>query len=303
MQPIYEIEDSRFRALIQPNAHLERLATGLRWAEGPVWFPAFGVLHVSDIPNDRILRITPEGDVSVFRDRSGFANGHTRDREGRMVSCHHGTRSVTRTEHDGRVTVIADAYEGRRLNSPNDVVVSSDGAIWFTDPTYGILGNYEGHRAAREQPCNGVYRAGPEGGLDRVIDDAFVQPNGLAFAPDERTLYVAESGSSHDPDVPPVVRAFPVEAGRCGPGRDLFAVDAGLPDGLRVDRHGHIWCSAGDGVQVFDAAGVRLGRIRVPEVVANLAFGGPRGNRLFIAATTSVYAVYVESAACGWPVR
>ncbi len=294
MNPCYRIDDPRFRALIQPNAHLERLATGLRWAEGPVWFPLTQVLLFSDIPNERIMRLTMEGDLSVHRHGSGFANGHTRDAEGRLLSCLHGRRAVERTGHDGAITVIADRYQGRRLNSPNDLVVKSDGSVWFTDPTYGILGDYEGYRADPEQPCHGVYRVGTDGQITLVCD-SFVQPNGLAFSPDESVLYIAESGSSHDAAVPSVIRAFPVAGETLGTGRDLCTIDAGLPDGFRVDRNGYLWSSAADGVHVFAPDGKRLGKILVPEVVANLTFGGPRLNRLFITATTSVYAIYVES--------
>lgn len=299
MLPHYEIHDPSFRWLIQPLAHLERLATGLRWAEGPVWFPAAQVLLFSDIPNQRIMRLTPDGQLSLFRQPSGFANGHTRDREGRLVSCHHGTRSVTRTEHDGSITVLASTYEGKRLNSPNDVIVKSDGSIWFSDPTYGILGDYEGYRSPSEQPCNGVYRIAPDGSLSRVIED-FTQPNGLAFSPDESVLYVAESGSSHDPDVPSIIRAFDVQGDGVGPGRVHCTIDVGLPDGFRVDKSGNIWSSSGDGVQVFEPGGKLIGKILVPEVAANVTFGGPAMNRLFITATTSVYAIYVEAQQGGW---
>lgn len=300
MLPCYEIHDPKFRWLIQPQAHLEVLATGLRWAEGPVWFPLTQVLLFSDIPNQRIMRLTPEGQLSVFRQSSGFANGHTRDREGRLVSCHHGTRSVTRTEHDGSITLIAEAYEGGRLNSPNDVVVKSDGSIWFTDPTYGILGDYEGYKSPSEQPCNGVYRVDPDGTIERVIKD-FTQPNGLAFSPDESVLYVAESGSSHDAAVPPVIRVFDMVRGRPVRGRNHCETDVGLPDGFRVDTEGNIWSSAGDGIHCFDPSGKLIGKILVPEVVANVTFGGPAMNRLFITATTSVYAIYVEAHPAGWP--
>lgn len=300
MLPIYELHDSRFRALIQPQAHLERLATGCRWAEGPVWFPAGQVLLFSDIPNQRILRLTMEGQVSVFRQPSEFANGNTRDPEGRLITCQHGTRSVERTGHDGRNTTLATAFGGARLNSPNDVVVKSDGSIWFSDPSYGILGNYEGYRAPKEQSCNGVYRIDPSGAITRVAED-FTQPNGLAFSPDESLLYVAESGASHDVSVPAVIRAYPVEGATLGAGRVQCRIDTGIPDGFRVDREGNIWSSAADGVHVFAPDGTLIGKILVPEVVANLTFGGPALNRLFITATTSVYAVYLEAGPAGWP--
>jgi gluconolactonase len=298
MQAQYLVEDDRFRFLTVGSARLERLFGGCRWAEGPVWFNDLGCLLFSDIPNQRILRWSPDalaGDgVSVFRSTSNFANGHTRDTAGRLISCEHGTRRVTRTEADGSITVLADSFQGKRLNSPNDVVVQSDGSVWFTDPTYGILSDYEGYRAAPEQPVQGVYRIDPAGQITLVADD-FGQPNGLAFSPDERRLYIADSAFSHDPSAPRHIRVFDVAEGRLTGGRALAHVDAGLPDGIRVDVDGNIWSSAGDGVHCFAPDGTRLGKIFVPETVANLTFGGPRRNRLFIAATSSLYAIYVAA--------
>jgi gluconolactonase len=298
MQAQYLVEDDRFRFLTVGSARLERLFGGCRWAEGPVWFNDLGCLLFSDIPNQRILRWSPDalaGDgVSVFRSASNFANGHTRDTAGRLISCEHGTRRVTRTEADGSITVLADSFQGKRLNSPNDVVVQSDGSVWFTDPTYGILSDYEGYRAAPEQPVQGVYRIDPAGQITLVADD-FGQPNGLAFSPDERRLYIADSAFSHDPSAPRHIRVFDVAEGRLTGGRALAHVDAGLPDGIRVDVDGNIWSSAGDGVHCFAPDGTRLGKIFVPETVANLTFGGPRRNRLFIAATSSLYAIYVAA--------
>lgn len=302
MLPIYEIHDRRFRDLIQPLAHLEQLATNFRWAEGPVWFPAGQVLLFSDIPNQQIMRMTPEGQVSSFRHPSEFANGNTRDHQGRLVTCQHGSRSITRTEHDGTITTLISHYDGGRLNSPNDVVAKSDGSLWFTDPTYGILGDYEGYRASQEQPCQGVYRIDAQNNAMLMTSD-FTQPNGLAFSPDETVLYVAESGSSHDDTVPSVIRAYPVNHDGLGAGRDHCVIDAGLPDGFRVDRDGNIWSSAADGVQVFAPSGDLIGKIRVPEVVSNLTFGGPAMNRLFMTATTSVYAIYVEAGPALCPTR
>lgn len=294
---IYETRDPRFRALIQPSARLDLLGTGLRWAEGPVWFPAHRALYLSDIPNDRMMRWTEETGLSVFRSGVGYTNGHTRDRQGRLVSCSHGTRAVLRTEHDGTVTVLAQGFGGRRLNSPNDVVVARDGSVWFSDPTYGILSDYEGYEAEPEQDRNAVYRIPPGGGEPERVLTGFVQPNGLAFSPDERRLYVAESGSSHDPSVPSVLVAFDLDRGRVGPGCVFAQVEPGPPDGLRVDAKGNVWCSAADGVQVFAPDGTLLGKILVPERVANLCFGGPRGNRLFLAATSWLYAVHVNAKA------
>ena len=296
---LYQIEDDRFRHLIVGSARLDVLFTGCRWAEGPVWFNDLGCLLWSDIPNQRILRWSANllsGDgVSVFRSPSNFANGHTRDWQGRLVSCEHGTRRVTRTEMDGKITVLADSYQGRRLNSPNDVVVRSDGSVWFTDPTYGILSDYEGYRAEPEQPARGVYRIDPaSGGITCVIDD-FGQPNGLAFSPDETRLYIADSAASHDPAAPRHIRVFDVQDDGLQGGRVFALIDNGIPDGIRVDTAGNLWSSAADGVHCFAPDGSRLGKIRVPQGVANLTFGGPRRNRLFIAATTSLYAIYVAA--------
>jgi gluconolactonase len=291
---IYKIEDPRFRALIQPSAQLRKLATGFEWTEGPVWFAGHQLLLFSDIPSERIMRLTVDGQLSVFRRPSDYVNGNTSDRSGRLVSCQHGTRSVTRTEPDGSITVVAERYQGKRLNSPNDVVVQSNGAIWFTDPTYGILTDYEGYKADPEQEAHNVFRADPQTGeLEAMITD-FAQPNGLAFSPDERTLYVAESGSSHNADVPSVIRAFDLdEEGRIKSDRVFASIDKGLPDGMRVDVDGNLWSSAADGIHCFHPDGTRLGKILVPETVANLCFGGPRGNRIFITATTSVYSIAV----------
>ncbi|MDR3095675.1 MAG: SMP-30/gluconolactonase/LRE family protein, partial [Paraburkholderia sp.] len=208
----YEIHDARFRMLLQPNAQLEKLADGCMWAEGPVWFPAGEFLAWSDIPNNRMMRWVPGLGAAVFRANANFSNGNTLDREYRLVTCEHGTRRVTRTEHDGRITVIAERHEGRRLNSPNDVIVHSDGSIWFTDPDYGILGDYEGYRAPSEIGGCHVYRVAPEtGAVERVADD-FAKPNGLAFSPDESRLYVADSGASHLENGPHHIRVFDVDA-------------------------------------------------------------------------------------------
>ncbi len=295
-EPLYDIIDPRFAAKLQGNAGLDELYSGCRWAEGPVWFGDHGCLYFSDIPNERVLRYEPrDNTVTTYLAQSNFANGHTRDRQGRLISCEHGPRRVTRTEIDGSITVLADSFGGRKLNSPNDVVVTSDGAIWFTDPTYGILSDYEGYMAPSEQDAHGVYRVDGETlEITRVIDD-FVQPNGLAFSPDETRLYVADSGASHDPEVPRHIRVFDMVDGRPVNGREFCSVDVGVPDGFRVDTDGWIWCSAGDGIQVFDTEGKRVGRIRIPQPVANLTFGGPRRNRLFITATRSLYALYVNA--------
>lgn len=293
---IYEIQDERFRHLIVGSARLEELYSGCRWAEGPVWFADLNCLIWSDIPNQRMLRFVPDGDVSVFREPSNFVNGNTRDRQGRLISCEHGGRRVVRTEIDGSLTVLADRYQGKRLNSPNDVVVRSDGSVWFTDPTYGIKSDYEGFKAEPEQATRNVYRLDPETGeLDAVVTD-FGQPNGLAFSPDESRLYVADSASSHDINAPRHIRVFDVVDGkRLANSRVFCSLDNGLPDGFRVDIHGNVWTSAGDGVHCFSPEGALLGKILVPQTVANLTFGGPRRNRLFITATNSLYSVYVAT--------
>lgn len=295
MTILYDTRDPRFRNLIHPNAQLVRIAGGLEWAEGPVWFPASQMLLFSDIPAQRMMRWTADGGLSVFRGQSDYSNGSTRDAQGRLVTCHHGTRSVTRTEHDGRIAVLADRGEGRRLNSPNDVVVHADGSVWFTDPTYGILSDLEGYRADPEQPGSFVWRIPAGGGAPHIVCRDFRQPNGLCFSPGHRLLYVAESGSSHDPQVPAVIRVYDVAGDGLRGGRDFARIDKGLPDGIRCDAAGNLWSSAADGVHVFAPDGVLLGKILIPEVTANLCFGGPRGNRLCIAATTSVYMLAVNA--------
>jgi gluconolactonase len=248
----------------------------------------------SDIPNQRILRWVPDGHVSVFRQPSNFTNGNTRDRQGRLVSCEHGGRRVTRTEIDGSITVLADSYNGKRLNSPNDVVVRSDDTIWFTDPTYGILSDYEGYKAEPEQQTRNVYRLDPASGEITIVVDDFGQPNGLAFSPDETKLYVADSSSSHDITRPRHIRVFDVVDGKTlANGREFCALDNGLPDGFRLDTLGNVWTSAADGVHCFSPEGKLLGKVLVPQTVANVTFGGPRKNRLFITATKSLYSVYV----------
>lgn len=288
-----EVHDPRFRFLSLPNAWLEKLHTGNMWTEGPVYFADTGVLAWSDIPADRMMRWT-DGCVTVFRAPSNHSNGNTRDRQGRLVTCEHGTRRVTRTEPDGSVTVLADEYRGRRLNSPNDVVVKSDGSVWFTDPPYGILTDFEGFAAEQEQDGCYVFRLDPEDGSLEVVADNIERPNGLCFSPDESVLYVSNTEGSHDPDGAHHIRAFDVgEGGKLERDRVFAEVSPGLPDGFRCDVQGNIWTSAGDGVHCYSPAGELLGKILIPEAVSNLTFGGARRNRLFITASTSVYAVYV----------
>jgi len=294
---VYEIIRPEFRDLVNCNIGLTQISSGHAWTEGPVWFPAHEMLLFSDIPKAHIYRWTADGGVSLFRRNSDFANGNTRDPEGRLLTCQHGTRSLVRTEHDGQRTTLADSHDGRRLNSPNDVVVRSDGSIWFSDPTYGILSDVEGYRMEPEQDGCFVYRIDPVTYEIRAVSRDFVQPNGLAFSTDETRLIIAESGSSHDPSVPSVLRVFDVTSEGCLKNmRVLAEIDQGLPDGLRVDRFDNIWCSAADGVHVFSPGGDLLGKVKTPETVANLTFGGERGNILFITATASVYTIYVNSA-------
>jgi gluconolactonase len=273
---------------------MDKLTGECLWAEGPVYFPATDLLIWSDIPNDRMLRWAPRMGVGVYRAPSNYSNGNTRDREGRLVSCEHGTRRVTRTEHDGSITVIASHFEGKQLNSPNDVIVDSEGAIWFTDPDYGIISDYEGYRADSEVGRCNVYRVSPGDTQVRLVSDDFVKPNGLAFSPDESKLYIADSAASHDDNAPRHIRVFDVASnGALRNGRVFVEMQSGVPDGMRVDEQGNVWTSAEDGVHCYAPDGALLGKILIPEVVANLTFGGPRRNRLFITATSSVYALHV----------
>ena len=299
----FEVIDPRFSRLVFGNVHLEKLYTGCRWAEGPAYFPAGRYLIWSDIPNNRIMRWDEtDGSVSVFRQPARNTNGHTVDREGRLVSCEHQGRCVSRTEPDGSVRVLVDRFEGKRLNSPNDVVVKSDGTIWFTDPTYGIDSDYEGDAALSEIGASHVYRFDPADGSITAVATDFVKPNGIAFSPDETLLYVVDTGATHVEDGPRHIRRFKVSAdGRLGGGEVFATCSHGLFDGLRIDVHGNIWTSAGDGVHCFDPDGVLLGKIRVPEVVANVCFGGPKRNRLFICGTTSLYAVYLNTRGASRP--
>lgn len=288
----FEVLDERFEPLHKSTARVDTLFTGCRWAEGPAWFAAGRYLVWSDIPNDRMLRLDAcNGAVSVFRTPCGHSNGNTVDRAGRLVSCEHGGRRVSRTEPDGRVVTLADRYRGKRLNSPNDVVEKSDGSIWFTDPTYGIDSDYEGHAGASEQGGNFVYRLDASGELSVACDD-FIQPNGLAFSPDESRLYIVDTGRSHCPDGPTHIRAFDVgDVGKLAD-RGVFADStSGFFDGLRVDTAGRIWTSAGDGVHCYDPDGTLLGKILIPEVVANVCFGGEKLNYLYICGTTSLYGI------------
>ena len=290
----FEVLDDRFRRCINPTAKVEKLYEGCRWAEGPAYQPAWRSLVWSDIPNDRQLRYDEaSGHVGVFRYPAGYTNGNTVDRQGRLVSCEHGGRRVSRTEHDGTVVTLADRHEGKKLNSPNDAVVKSDDTVWFTDPAYGIESDYEGHLSEQEQAGCYVYRLDPATGDLRAVATDFVRPNGLAFSPDEALLYVADTGATHVEDGPRHIRRFTVEDDGGLAGGEVFAVcTAGLFDGFRLDVAGRLWVSAADGVHCYDPDGTLLGKVKVPEVVANVEFGGgPKRNYLYICGTTSLYGV------------
>ncbi len=295
----FQVVDLRFRKFALPYIHVEKLYTGCRWAEGPAWFAAGRYLVWSDIPNDRVMRWDEtDGSVSVFRQPALNSNGHTVDLLGRLISCEHLGRSVSRTEHDGSRTVLASHFEGKRLNSPNDVVVKkSDASVWFTDPSYGIDSDYEGDAAPSEIGAQRVYRIDAASGAISIVANDFVQPNGLAFSPDESLLYIVDTGATHQADGPHHVRRFKVGAdGFSLSGGEVFATcPIGLYDGLRVDVHGNLWLSAGDGVHCHSPDGDLLGKILIPESVSNLCFGGAKLNRMFICGTTSLYSVYLNT--------
>jgi gluconolactonase len=292
------VSDPRFNALIFGHTKLEKLWTGGRWLEGPAYLPASKSLIFSDIPNDRLLRFDEtDGGVSVFMQPCNNHNGHTVDQQGRLICCEHRGRAVSRIEHDGTRTVLADSYNGKRLNSPNDVVVKSDGSIWFTDPTYGIDSEYEGDKLPSEQPGSYVYRIDPQTRALSVLITELRQPNGIAFSPDERLLYVADTGLTHDPNVSPVIRVYPVNADgkSVSDGRHFATCPAGLFDGFRIDTLGHIWTSAEDGVYCYHPDGTLLGKVPVPEIVGNVAFGGRKRNRLYIMGQTSLYSLFLNT--------
>jgi gluconolactonase len=294
----FEILDARFAGMVLPNAPLQLLAEGFAWLEGPVWFADHEVLLFSDIPNDRIMRWTEAG-VSVFRSPSHFSNGQTRDCQGRLITCSHRHRNITRTELDGGISVLADRFEGKRLNSPNDVVVKSDGSIWFTDPHYGINTDYEGGKQGAELPAL-VYRLDAGGALEIVADD-FEGPNGLCFSPDERVLYICESGKQFAEAPRRFIRVFEVQGKSLGAGAEFHKVVPDFADGICCDEAGNIWSSAGDGVHCISPDGVLLGKILVPHAVSNLTFGGRNRSRLFICAGQFLYAIYTNTRGCALP--
>jgi gluconolactonase len=287
---------------VLPNAPLAVLGQGFAWLEGPVWLADQDCLLVSDLPNDRIMRWSADGGISVFRTPSGFANGHTRDRQGRLIGCSHEHRAIMRTEIDGQMTILADRYDGKRLNAPNDVTCASDGSIWFTDPHYGINTDYEGGKQTAELPP-ALYRLDPVDGTLAVMADDFEGPNGLAFSPDERLLYVTETGRQFDLDPIQHIRVFDVcdDGRRLSNGRIFHIVDRGAADGLRLDQDGNVWSSAGDGVHCIAPDGTLLGKIKVPFTVSNLTFGGRNRSRLFICASQTLFAIYTNQRGAQYP--
>lgn len=297
----FEVFDSRFRSMVLDNAPLETLGTGYRWLEGPVWFADHDCLYVSDLPNDRVLRWSEDGGVSIFRRPSGYANGHARDSQGRLLSCSHQRRCITRTEFDGSITVLASDFRGKRLNSPNDIVCKSDGSIWFSDPLYGIQTDYEGGKAESELPAT-LYRFDPATGVLTIAADDFAGPNGLAFSPDERFLYVAETGVRFAEHPRRCIRRFAVEHdGRLTGGETFHEVSPGYADGFRIDENGNLWSSAADGVHCISPEGDLLGKILVPERVSNLCFGGRNRSRLFLCASHALMALYTNVRGCVRP--
>lgn len=303
----YQVLDERFDSLIRQEEPVTKLYEGLSWGEGPCYFPLGDFLVFSDVRKDRMYQYVEGIGARVFRSPSNHSNGNARDLRGRLVTCEHATRRVTRTELDGSITVVADAYRGKRLNSPNDVVVKSDGSIWFTDPTYGL--QKDAPRGDGEAELDGcfVFCLDPASGILEIVADEMVMPNGLAFAPDEKTLYVADSGQRPDSGAdegsgPPHILAFDVEEGRrLGTPRVFAAVDKGVSDGFRIDSVGNLWSSAGDGVSCISPEGDLLGKIGLPETVTNLEFGGPGRNRLYITGASTLYAADVNAWAPDWP--
>ena len=298
----FDIVDRRFARYLLHNAPLEPLATGFRWVEGVVWMADAQCLLFQDLPNDRTMRWTEGVGVSVYRSPSNFANGQTRDRQGRLIACSHHGRCLYRTEHDGTITTLVDAHAGRRLNAPNDVVVKSDGSIWFSDPLYGIQNDFEGGIQVSEQPP-ALYRLDPVSGDLRVMASDFEGPNGLAFSPDESRLYVAETGDQTRDDPVQVIRVFDVSPDglSLSGGGAFHKVEPGYADGMKVDEDGNLWTSAGDGVHCIAPDGALLGRIFVPSKVATLCFGDRHRSRLFIGASQTLYSIFLNRRGVTFP--
>lgn len=296
MQPAYQFCDEAFRALVLPNASLELIGSGCRWLEGPVWFADHDCLYLSDLPNNRVMRWSESGGLKPWRTHVGFQNGHARDRQGRLIACSHRQRAVLRIELDGTVTVLADQFNGHRLNSPNDVVVKSDGSIWFTDPPYGIQTDFEGGKQVAELPAQ-VYRLDPADGILSIVAADFDGPNGLCFSPDESLLYIAETGLQFVKDPVQHIRMFKVspDGTSLDQGVVFHTVHPGNADGFRCDEAGRIWTGAADGVHCLSPSGTLLGKIAVPATVSNLCFGGPALSRLFLCAGDSLYSIFTNT--------
>ncbi|UHC13961.1 SMP-30/gluconolactonase/LRE family protein [Methylobacterium currus] len=290
----FEIHDERFKHYILGNAPLEELGSGFRWIEGPVWMGDADCLLFQDLPRNRTMRWIEGAGFSVYRAPSNYANGQTRDRQGRLIACSHRGRCLYRTEYDGTVTTLVERHAGKRLNAPNDVVVKSDGTIWFSDPVYGISNDYEGGRQASEQPP-ALYRFDPATNEITVMAGDFDGPNGLAFSPDESRLYVAETGDQSKPDPRQYIRVFDVAPDGALSGGDVFhTISPGYCDGMRVDEDGNVWSSAADGVHCLSPEGKLMGKILVPHRVSNLTFGGPAKNRLFIGGSHTLYSIFLD---------
>ena len=290
-EPKFEIFESNFKLMINDNSQLMILYSGAEWSEGPVFFKNRIMVVWSDIPNDRMLSWTPKAGVEIFRSPSGYSNGNFLDLQGQLLTCEHGNRRISRTNKNGEVVTIVDNFNGKKLNSPNDLVVKSDGSIWFTDPPYGILSDKEGHKSDSELEGNFVFRYDPIVDKLTLISDDFDKPNGIAFSPDEKLLYIADSGN------PKNIRVFNVseDGESINKGRVFAEISPGVPDGFRVDTDGNVFTSASDGIQVFTPSGVMLGKILVPERTANCAFGGKNRETLFITASTSLYSIAMNA--------
>jgi gluconolactonase len=297
---MHETIRPEFDSYILGNAELEKLADGFRWIEGPVWLGDADCLLFQDLPNNRTMRWSETTGLSVYRQPSHYANGQTRDRQGRLIACSHQARCIFRMEYDGSVTTLVSRHDGKRLNAPNDVVVKSDGGIWFTDPLYGISNDYEGGRQTSEQPA-AVYRFDPSTNELTIAANSFAGPNGLCFSPDERRLYIAETGDQTTPNPTQIIRVFNVTDNRLTEGRDFHKITPGYADGLRCDEHGNIWSSAADGVHCINPQGELIGKILLPHRVSNLTFGGVHKNRLFIGASHTLFSIFLNVRGAQWP--